>query len=153
MKQPAVAARTTSRVPRTSIGKRGLALRRASRLHPSAVKSVRAVRAESENYAARVLSGEFEPTAPRARRIAESQGESLHALAHRLGYADAPPRVRTPVDLSSLTRREVASRTRYHISDVSRLFARKHPPTLTKLARVAKAYGAWMDDVLTALGW
>lgn len=143
---------------RTSIGKQGLSLRRSARSRVS--KPQLAVRqlsddahTKSEHYTQRVLAGEFEPTALRARRIATDQGVTLHELAHKLGYAGEPPRTRSQPRLASLTRSELATATGYHISDISRLFARKHPPTLTKLAKVAAAYEAWMDDVLTELGW
>lgn len=105
------------------------------------------------NYATRVMSGEFEPTAIKARAIAAQRGESLHQLAHDLGYAQRPPAARKSVDLDTISRSRLAEATGYDISDISRLFAHKHPPTLTKLARVAAAYGVWMDDMLTALGW
>lgn len=144
------------------IGKRALSLRKATRAaridaridnvvgHPPAANYSHSPAA---NYTARVLSGEFEPTALRARTIAASRGQSLHELAHELGYADAPPRVRQPLDLGSLSRSKLATLTGYHISDLSRLFARRHPPSLTKLAKVAAAYGATLDDTLSALGW
>jgi transcriptional regulator with XRE-family HTH domain len=99
------------------------------------------------------MAGEFEPTALRARAIAESRNVSLHALAAELGYADAPPRVRRLVVLDSLSHAELVRLTGYHKSEISRFFARRHPPTLSKLARIASAYGAWMDDVLSAMGW
>lgn len=118
--------------------------------HPHHARS----RESAPNYAARVLAGEFEPTALKAREIAASRGQSLHALAHELGYAKPSPKVRSvPVDLNSISRSKLAQLSGYSLSDVSRLFARRHPPTLTKLARIAEAYGAWMDDVLDAMGW
>lgn len=143
-----------------SITKRALSARTARRrlgihthTHTRPQRLPHTARPVSSNYAPRVLAGQFEPTALRARQIAADRGQSLHELAHELGYAPAPPRIRTKVDLSAHTRTEIASRTGYSISDISRLFARRHPPTLTKLAKVAAVYGAWLDDMLTALGW
>lgn len=107
----------------------------------------------SANYAPRVLAGQFEPTALRARQIAADRGQTLHELAHELGYAPPPPAIRQSVSLTAHSRTEVAALTGYDITDISRLFARRHPPTLTKLARVAAAYNATLDDMLTALGW
>lgn len=150
---------------RTTAAKLGLSLRRQMRLAAVRPKLARHVhhatsahhtrsRESAPNYAARVLAGEFEPTALKAREIAASRGQSLHALAHELGYAKPAPCVRKlHVDLRSISRSKLAELSGYSLSDVSRLFARRHPPTLTKLARIAEAYGAWMDDVLDAMGW
>lgn len=150
----------TSAKPTARIGRRfgvpevGSSASRTSRTsRTSSRTAARAVRAHASNYVARVLAGEFEPTALRAREIAEARGQSLHALAHELGYAGAPPKVRTRVRLESISRTKLAALSGYALSDISRLFARRHPPTLTKLARIAKAYGAWMDDMLEAIGW
>ncbi len=52
-----------------------------------------------------------------------------------------------------MSRVALAHATGYHITEISRFFARRHPPTLSKLARIAAAYGGWMDDVLSAMGW
>lgn len=154
-------------IHRPSINKRGLAARREhrdrerkdrsthTRTHAGRLNSVRPTLSPvSSNYAPRVLAGQFEPTALRARQIASDRGQSLHELAYELGYAQAPPRVRTQsVDIHSRTRTEIAAATGYDVSDISRLFARRHPPTLTKLAKVAAVYDVWLDDMLTALGW
>ena len=142
-----------SSIPKTSISKRALSLRRAHRLASQRASSSRRTASIAANYAPRVLAGDFEPTAVRARHVAQSRNQTLHELAHELGYASTPPRVRKPVDLDSLRPADVARASGYDISDVCRVFARKHPPTLTKLARIAAAYDAWMDDVLTAIGW
>ena len=154
---PAAAATAPLDTPlskRSSIGKRALSLRKQTRSGiATAATTPRALPENDEHYTARVLAGEFEPTALRAREIAVARGITLHELAHQLGYAAAPPRVRAQPQLSAVTRSDLAVATGYHISDISRLFARKHPPTLTKLAKVAAAYNAYMDDVLTALGW
>lgn len=150
---------------RTTPAKLGLSIRRRMRLAVERPKTGRKLhrvttshharsRESAPNYAARVLAGEFEPTALKAREIAASRGQSLHALAHELGYAKPAPNIRRqPVDLRSISRSQLAERSGYSLSDVSRLFARRHPPTLTKLARIAEVYGAWMDDVLDAMGW
>lgn len=149
-------------IHRPTITKRALAARKSRRdrtprstTSPDRMNSVRpSLSPVSSNYAPRVLAGQFEPTALRARQIASDRGQSLHELAYELGYASAPPRVRTqPVDLSAHTRTEIAAATGYDVSDISRLFARRHPPTLTKLAKVAAVYDVWLDDMLTALGW
>lgn len=162
---PAAAPLDTPLSRQSSIGKRGLALRKATRGSQARTRATTAVAVSAataparnqpengEHYTARVLAGEFEPTALRAREIAAAKGITLHELAHQLGYAAAPPRVRARPQLSTITRSDLAAATGYHISDISRLFARRHPPTLTKLAKVAAAYGAYMDDVLSALGW
>lgn len=148
----------------TSIGKRALGLRRALRAGNARIGITAMVdaatsthtniaKSRARNYTARVLAGEFEPTALRAREIAAATGVTLHKLAQDLGYADAPPKIRRVVDLGVISRSDLAERTGYDVTDISRTFARKHPPTLTKLARLAAAYGMWMDDMLTALGW
>ncbi len=151
------------RRPVLSLAKRGLATRKLHRdriptptpLPAGRLNSTRpSLSPVSSNYAPRVLAGQFEPTALRARQIASNRNQSLHELAYELGYASAPPRIRVqPVDLASRTRTEIAAATGYDVSDISRLFARRHPPTLTKLAKVAAVYDAWLDDMLTALGW
>lgn len=160
-----VSTSTSTTPARTTPAKLGLSLRRRIRLAVERPKIARRVhratashhtrsRESAPNYAARVLAGEFEPTALKAREIAASRGQSLHALAHELGYAKPAPRIRKRhVDLRSISRSDLASRSGYSLSDVSRLFRRRHPPTLTKLARIAEVYGAWMDDVLSAMGW
>jgi hypothetical protein len=153
---------TPPAIRQPSIGKRALAARKLHRdghqnstlIGVGRFDSVRPLSPVSSNYAPRVLAGQFEPTALRARKIAADRGQSLHELAYELGYASAPPRIRTqPVDIASRTRTEIAAATGYDVSDISRLFARRHPPTLTKLAKVAAVYDAWLDDMLTALGW
>jgi hypothetical protein len=138
----------------TSLRSRGLSIETAALSSTATIRERRrAGRNPAPNYESRVLAGEFEPTALRARTIAASRGTTLHELAHDLGYALPPPAVRRCVDLTALTRSALAAATGYAISDISRTFARRHPPTLTKLARIAAAYEAWMDDVLTAMGW
>ena len=105
------------------------------------------------NYESRIRNREFEPTAVRAREIARQRGITLHELAHELGYAGAPPRTRTVLDFTTMRRTDLAHATGYTPSEISRTFARRHPPTLTKLGKIAAAYGALMDDVLEKLGW
>jgi transcriptional regulator with XRE-family HTH domain len=147
---------------KSSIAKRALGLRKLGRTGHGATRgaqrATRDTRARrnaemAPNYEHRVMSRAFEPTAIKARELAERRGVSLHALAHELGYADAPPRVRKPVDLRAMSRSALATATGYDITDISRLFARKHPPTISKLARIAAAYGVWLDDMLVAIGW
>lgn len=143
---------------KSAIGKRSLALRKQGRTAIRRVADRRSTqqRGASEmaaNYEPRVMAREFEPTALKARDLADRRGISLHELAYQLGYATAPPRMRKKVDVSAISRSELAAITEYDLTEISRLFARRHPPKLSKLARIAAAYGVWMDDMLVAIGW
>lgn len=142
---------------KSAIGKRSLALRKQGRTAAIRRAERRGVqRGASEmaaNYEPRVMAREFEPTALKARDLADRRGISLHELAYQLGYATAPPRMRKKVDVSAISRSELAAITEYDLTEISRLFARRHPPKLSKLARIAAAYGVWMDDMLVAIGW